>query len=417
MLNPVSPIDHRSLEFTNIEEEIEKSPMNPQISNISRDFLREQKIIPSAEEAKYQFYALGENWWKQIIDGNCHNFGKMVFDEGLHGRGKEPGYWRGIEDACNVLNQNFNQPLSLELYAKVHSAACQHFDGKNNNTICRYSQVEQFRIESGRCVLKLYSQDFKSLNKLRIEATKNMNKLWELLQRSTVEDPNNRSEQKCEDDHQITQIRDWFLEQFGNGYVDRNNEQICDILGDKVEGIREQLHNLCTEQSNKLNNVFEIVKSRLNLDKAFAYSIARESNDLSINYTGANDKQEVTTQLIFEFNAHLGALQKDINSKIQKLLSDDLDVSKEITQLKEQYQEKVISLIARLYAELEWLHPWIDGQGRTDLIILNWLLAREGVHPCILEEPYFSTVSTLEDWIDYLKEGLIRYKLLLSSSN
>ncbi|MBA3239495.1 MAG: Fic family protein [Parachlamydiaceae bacterium] len=71
-----------------------------------------------------------------------------------------------------------------------------------------------------------------------------------------------------------------------------------------------------------------------------------------------------------------------------------------------------LGLIAQLFAELEWAHPWIDGQGRTDLILLNGLLAREGLHPCILQEPYYSSINDTNSWVTYLKEGLAKFEEL-----
>jgi hypothetical protein len=66
--------------------------------------------------------------------------------------------------------------------------------------------------------------------------------------------------------------------------------------------------------------------------------------------------------------------------------------------------------VATMYAELEWLHPWIGGQGRTDLVLLNYLLRQEGLNPVILEDPYFSTFHPIVDWIAYLERGIEGWK-------
>ena len=42
------------------------------------------------------YYGLGDNWWKQIINGKAHEYGKDVFDQGLHGGSVEPGFLNGI---------------------------------------------------------------------------------------------------------------------------------------------------------------------------------------------------------------------------------------------------------------------------------------------------------------------------------
>jgi hypothetical protein len=59
---------------------------------------------------------------------------------------------------------------------------------------------------------------------------------------------------------------------------------------------------------------------------------------------------------------------------------------------------------------LDWLHPFQDGQGRTDLVLLSKLLVAEGFTPAILDDPYMSTISLLTDWASYLKRGMKRWE-------
>jgi hypothetical protein len=73
-------------------------------------------------------------------------------------------------------------------------------------------------------------------------------------------------------------------------------------------------------------------------------------------------------------------------------------------------REEKLRLIANLFQMLEWLHPFIDGQGRTDLILLAKELCRHGFNPAILDEPFFSTVSTLDDWVAYLERGMEKWR-------
>lgn len=111
--------------------------------------------------------------------------------------------------------------------------------------------------------------------------------------------------------------------------------------------------------------------------------------------------------LFKEFNRNIDEAQKEAYSKLNK---------QDVETIKSEYQERAIFLIGRLFAELEWLHPWIDGQGRTDLINLSGLLCREGLHPPILDFPYFSSTSFLEDWLVYLKEGLAKFRAISEES-
>jgi len=90
-----------------------------------------------------------------------------------------------------------------------------------------------------------------------------------------------------------------------------------------------------------------------------------------------------------------------------------------ITRLFDQFKEGVhaatssdekIRRIADLYQVLEWLHPFRDGQGRTDLTLLAKELAANGFTPAILRWPYFSTYHHLDDWVIYLKQGMERWQ-------
>ena len=73
-------------------------------------------------------------------------------------------------------------------------------------------------------------------------------------------------------------------------------------------------------------------------------------------------------------------------------------------------REEKLMYISALFQKLEWIHPFLDGQGRTDLIFLNYLLVRYGFTPVILEHPYYSSTATLEHWIEHLKQGMARWQ-------
>ncbi|HEY5235578.1 MAG TPA: Fic family protein, partial [Rhabdochlamydiaceae bacterium] len=118
------------------------------------------------------------------------------------------------------------------------------------------------------------------------------------------------------------------------------------------------------------------------------------------------NSEQLTNKLILEFHQNLRLLREETSKRIQAI-DPTVPRSQAIEPIKVDYQERAIRIIARLYAELEWIHPWHDGQGRTDLISLNGLLCQEaGLHPCILEYPYFSSSNSIDAWVDYLKAGL-----------
>jgi Fic/DOC family len=67
--------------------------------------------------------------------------------------------------------------------------------------------------------------------------------------------------------------------------------------------------------------------------------------------------------------------------------------------------------IARLHQRLEWLHPVRDGTARTSTDLLNKHLTDYGFHPAILEYPHVSSSYTLQQWKEYLKNGLLKWEL------
>lgn len=72
--------------------------------------------------------------------------------------------------------------------------------------------------------------------------------------------------------------------------------------------------------------------------------------------------------------------------------------------------EKKIRCIADLFQTLEWLHPFRDGQTRTDLVLLSKLLCEQGFNPAFLEEPSASSFCFLDEWVSYLKNGMAQWR-------
>lgn len=96
----------------------------------NKEYLKKNGILPTSEEAKNIFWSLGDDWWKQIIDGKFHQYGQMVFDEGLHNGDIEPGYYAGLKNACLHIVENFNDEFDVKLYKEIHHIACEHFSIK-----------------------------------------------------------------------------------------------------------------------------------------------------------------------------------------------------------------------------------------------------------------------------------------------
>lgn len=88
---------------------------------------------------------------------------------------------------------------------------------------------------------------------------------------------------------------------------------------------------------------------------------------------------------------HIGLPPKFIEKRIQEIL---ISYNSEIT-------IPFIHRIARLHAEFESIHPFIDGNGRIGRVLNNYLLIREGLPPIIVrnkeKETYYSALRFYDE--------------------
>lgn len=68
-------------------------------------------------------------------------------------------------------------------------------------------------------------------------------------------------------------------------------------------------------------------------------------------------------------------------------------------------REKLV-LIASTHRKLENLHPFIDGNSRTNRLILHKMLVENGMSPVILENPLAVHLQSNEKWADTLDKGM-----------
>lgn len=369
-------------------------------------------VLPTPQEAKATFWSLGTNWWKQIIDGRQHKHGSMVFDEGLHGGPVEPGYLKGVEAACHYFADNFDKPFSLEMYKEIHHRACAHFKNfrrvnSNSGVCCDAYTVDHFRSNGTNCSgYPMGAKGFVEVEKTRLV----FQKACKIIKQSQPGGVRKGLEKMIKKQWalEVPPAFDLLHKLTNSQYVDRKPEELNLILASKYEELTQSQKAIAAREIKSMNEMFEQIAKRLGLDEPFVDCWFNAAFDITFStfYLGANRSrcfETITQKLIEEFNRNLNEAQKGAYLALSKGLG--------VETIKSDYQEVVIRLVGQLYAELEWLHPWIDGQGRTDLIKLNGLLSREGLHPCILDFPYMSTSSSIERWIEYLKEGLAQFKL------
>jgi hypothetical protein len=377
-------------------------PVEPKTSKEIKQALIEAGILPTREQAKQTFWSLGENWWMQIVDGEHHKYGKMVFDKGLHFGNREPGYLKGIEDASRYFVDHFDGPLTLELYRQTHHQACSHFRrGNNNGVCCDAFEIDHFRTNGTTSVYPFYSKEFLTVEKTRV-AFKEARRIINQKKDRVCPGPGLEKMMKRQWEKTVVPAFDLLHKLTHSEHVGKTEKELGELVNHQFTEMTAAQNEAVLQLVDKMNEQFEQIAKRLGLHESFV-TCGYYSEDFSCKlfYRAGYTYEQITKMLFEEFNKNVDEAQAEAYSKLNK---------QDIEEIKKEYQERAIFLIGRLFAELEWLHPWIDGQGRTDLIYLSGLLCREGLHPCILEHPYFSSTNTLESWVEYLKEGLQKFK-------
>ncbi len=354
------------------------------------------------------FDGLGPYFWKQVIDGRFHRYGKMVFDEGLHDGETEKGFFESLEKAHAFVQEHLGKPLSTTFYKDLHKIACAHFKGKENNTLMNAEKTGYFRgpdspknlcarvtLESilslkekqinkklSTAMEDLFAENFKGIRpSLRIQALVDL-----------------ASPRK--DRHSCIDILDLIVkENFSRNYP-VNLEKYNKFINELKYEFTDKYKNRLIDNFKKINNyIIKLFsgKSDSKYSDVTALMLLDYCPTAFYNCRCIEKHEKIVKDLFEKYCQSI----KEINRKI-----GEATLSEEIEELK----KKKISVIARLFQALEWLHPFEDGQGRTDLLLLAKLLTEEGWNPPILEDPYISTWSLPEEWEKVLLDGIRRWQ-------
>lgn len=335
-------------------------------------------------DAKEVFNALGKNWWKQIFDGQYHKWGAKVFDKGLHKRRiKEPGFYQSALNAFNFASEHLSEPLTVDFYCSLHQKACAHFQGRANSTLMKAEDAGKFR-------------------ECRVGTNFSV---YYLLQFYLNEHPSKY------DDRALKEYGR--LGVFGRDEIERKMN-IETALKENIECHKKYPRTKWPKyhySSNVYVELDEIFYKKI-LDPLKSYiDSQKESNlghflpTLNLEYINSTTSLEFTYAKVDNFNTAASAYFAKFNEYIAEI-NHQIQSGED----KGPLMEKKLQEIAALYQKLEWCHPFKDGQGRTDLILLSKLLTENGFTPAILNEPYMSTFSSLTDWCEYLKKGMASWE-------
>lgn len=343
------------------------------------------------------FWGLKDNWWKQMYDGRYHKFGSEVFDKGLHDESKvEPGFYNSIKNASEYAAEQIGQPLTIGCYKRIHQLACAHFPHVKRNQInVDKENIDKFRNTDCSFLRNLVKHPYEYENEEQSIKRKLGFVLLHRVRLNVLLKDEIKTVSGCKkelDELLPLQSKERIVNQYTKTDFTSKGIDIRDLL-EKGNPIYEQ----AIESKGKVVEQLEVTQKKLNLAQPFAslkIDASHEETLVRINYNYQNPT---------EIEETIHKLINDYNEKIQKFPSNPVERSPEENELALKY-------IAELFQNLEWLHPFFDGQGRTDLVLLAKLLTENGFNPSILYNPYYSTFEPLEKWISYLKKGMEAWK-------
>jgi Leucine-rich repeat (LRR) protein len=272
---------------------------NPCALQNSNNFSRGLK---TKDEFLEIYEGLGEDKWKENVEGIFHGYGKFVFDRGLHGRAIEPGFMQSIENLYEFLKANYGRKIDADFYLEMHRVACAHFKGKDTQTLIDQKKVGLFR---NRGVGAEFAE------------------------------PHCKLTEKGFQDHSAL------------------SQQLSRVLG-------------------------------------FSFSL------------GQFIRVNPTTWRLFYYPMHEDLIRIVFNFFITEFYAEIA---------RAQSRDEYLKAIAKLIQHLEWLHPPEDGCGRVDTALLHFLLASYAdLNPALLSYTYVSSCYGLEEWVQYLNNGIEDWK-------
>lgn len=78
--------------------------------------------------------------------------------------------------------------------------------------------------------------------------------------------------------------------------------------------------------------------------------------------------------------------------------------------------DKCLAIIAACCQQLEWLHPFADGNCRTfGMILLNRLLIENNFYPCIMDDPNQLDCFSINELVEAIKQGMRNFASIYST--
>lgn len=349
--------------------------INPISSGSAYSSILLNSDLPTKENAQEVFWGLKDNFWKQIIDGKYHKHGHMVFDENLHGNAKEPGFFASLKEGCLFASKHLTERPSVEFYSELHQKLCAHFKGSENNTLMLASEAGNFRTPFPR-----FSHSTEKESSEAVQHYSNI-KNYESIQQ------------------QIQHVQENAADKTKKSMTQKGLELLLSEAEPSYLGSKKWIEQRTAHWNNKVAEIqshFKSLSEELSIPNLC--EVYFKDKKFRITYDCPNSEIQKIVPIFFtRYNQKIDAANLKLKS-----------ISSENEKLK--LAEEKLGAIAELYQHLEWLHPFLDGQGRTDLVLQAKLLTEQGFNPAILHDPYTSSWSTFEEWKSDLLKGIENWK-------
>lgn len=370
-MNPLNPEQHPPSRLPEKEKGNNSLPANIIAQNIlqaPQELPSSNKII-SATSIPPQFPIeriikthnyLFEDTWKFYIDGCDHEdayklWGKdasLYYDKPRYDHRGEPGYLEGVLNAHKYIDTIAGMPMTEEIYASIHKIACAHMKGSdqdstfiNGKDAGKYRNPAELGVKCEIPILSTHPIDLVRASGLIIP------------KRFTQEIQRIRG--------QNAPFEKDFKERAFKEFINKCYEEWYKKLVDKIDLMEAAIGTNFKVSSQYRYKIRIDKEGKHSLDIFYPKKLTQE------NYKEIIDK-------IFQY--------------YYRNLSND--------------EESNTAFAAQVFQWLDLLHPFEDGQGRTDLLVLGKLLSDQNRPPPILKYPYISTWVDLPTWIYYLHTGI-----------
>jgi hypothetical protein len=361
-------------------------------------------IKPNLDQAKSVYWTLGDKFWMQIMDGKYHKLGPHVFDEGKHKGSVEPGFFKSLKAGCEFASQHLTEPPTVLFYKDLHKVLCSHFLGRENSTLVSHDQVGSFRNKQ----FPIGSSKFSSFDLVGADREKliYMHLFGDGIFQMMIDD---YSDDDLKDLVRIVFKND--LDKLGENWMSESKEfwlnqvDLKAKINEMQPAYQQYEDEYFIKTKEKLAHINDYIREVPHEMGIYPFATVRvpagnmEQIKVTYNVTDPAILEQAVQKIFDRYNQNI--------SEINQLLSQ-ATAQVELEELK----DKKLGCIAEVFQLLEWLHPFPDGQGRVDLVLLSKLLVDEGFTPAILDQPYLSSIATRDEWKDYLTQGMEAWKKL-----